>query len=405
MRKTLLTLFLLPLFTLNAFEMFIVNSVSETLSKYDTDTGVIDNEFCQLGLYTNRIALNWDYGYVVNSGDNTIQKINLDTGSTISNIFVAPGCNPYDIILDGNNAYVSGLLTNSVYKIDLNTNNVVGIVAVGSGPAGLEVYDNKLYVACSGSYPNYSNAEVSVINLSDFTLSQSVPVEGNAQYIYAIESMIHVVCSSDWGANTGEIDILNPETNTIVETIPLGGYLGNAWYSGNGNVYVSDGNNAGLYAYNPISFEEVYTYDNSFSTSGSLVSGTPDKLFIVDSQWGENGVLKVFNLDEEYQTELSVGIAPTDIKIRPNAISNEDVVQPQIQVSVYPNPFVDSINIKTDTDCTFICYNLKGQVVHRDKLKSGNTGLKTSNLPSGVYFYKVIDANNNQTTGKMLKIK
>ncbi len=405
MRKLLVIIFLLILINLSALEIFIVNSTSETLTKFNTETGEVDNDFATLGLYTNRIALTEDYGYVVNSGDNAIQKIDLDSGATLANIIVAAGCNPYDIVLYGDYAYVSGLLTNTVYKIDLNTDTVVGNVSVGVGPAGLVVLNEKLYVACSGSYPSYTDSQVAVIDLSSFVVDTLVDVSANAQYLTIVDSQVHVACSSAWGDNTGSINVIDPATNTVTSTIDLGGYLGNMWYAENGKVYVADGNNAGMYAYDPTDFSAVYTFTNSFSTPGSLVYGTSDKLFIVDSQWGSNGTLKEFNMNEEFQVEYTVGMSPTDIKVRPNSTSNEDIVQPQVDVSLYPNPFVDRISIKSDSNYKFTCYDVRGRKVFTEQIVPGDNTLEMKSIPTGIYFYKVSDNRNTLKTGKILKAK
>jgi streptogramin lyase len=412
MKRVLVFIVLMVVLSLNSAEVFIVNSSSETLSKVDTETGLVVNNFATLGLYANRIVVNEDYGYAVNSGDNTVQKIELNSGVTTDTIVLEAGCNPYDITFDENfNAYnyafVSGLLTNKVYKINLDDNTVVGELMVGAGPAGMTVSNGKLYVACSGSYPDYTDASVVVIEATSFELEITIPVSANAQYVTAINGMIHVVCSSAWGSNTGEINILDPDSNTITHTVSLGGYLGPIWNSSNGKAYVADGNNAGLYAYDPADYSAIYTFNNSFSTAGSLVSGTDSELFIVDSVWGSNGVLKVFNLNEEFQVEYTLGLAPTDIKVRPSSTSNEDVVNPNLKVDVYPNPFTNKLTVssKSKGSVDFACYDIRGRKVLVSKATNSKNTINTNSLPSGVYFYKVSENGNQISTGKLLKIK
>jgi YVTN family beta-propeller protein len=407
MRKVLIIILLNMVLGLSAVEVFVVNSSSQTLTKLNTETGNVDNEFASLGLYTNRIALTEDLGYIVNSGDNTLQKVDLNNGQTLATILIAAGCNPYDLILDGQYAYVSGLLTNKVYMVNLETEAVVNEVTVGASPTGMAIADGKLYVANSGSYPDYTDSSVSVIDLSTFSVINTITVDPNAQYIQLIDGLLHVACSSAWGVNAGTVKIIDPASDTVNETIAIGGYLGNIWASSNNKVYIADGNNAGLYAYNKENYSPIYTFTDSFSTPGSLVGGTDNALFIVDSMWGSNGVLKVFNLQEEFQQEYTLGMSPTDIKVRHSSTSSQDVTNPQLKISVYPNPFTSQITIDADVksgdELDFSCYDLRGRKMFSRKVTKSSINME--NVPSGVYFYRINRDGRQISAGKILKVK
>jgi ligand-binding sensor domain-containing protein len=59
-------------------------------------------------------------------------------------------------------------------------------------------------------------------------------------------------------------------------------------------------------------------------------------------------------------------------------------------VSVYPNPFTDQINVKTDAgkNVDIALYDITGRMIDQYKV-SGYLAIKTDNLPHGVYFVKV----------------
>jgi len=136
--------------TLKATEIFVVNSASRTLSRIDTQTGVTNNSFAQLGLTPNLMDVDTDYIYVVCSGDNAIQVIDRASGTHIRYIPVAPSCNPYAVVKSGDFLYVSGLFTDKLYKISLASNTVVGSLSVGIAPEGLCAYQGNLFVCNTG---------------------------------------------------------------------------------------------------------------------------------------------------------------------------------------------------------------------------------------------------------------
>ena len=95
MKRILLFVFIIVSLSLYGDMVYVVNSVSGTLSKLDTETGTVNNTFAQLGTTPNLVDVAGDYAFVVNSGDNAVQKIDLRTGNTVSNIYVEDSANPW----------------------------------------------------------------------------------------------------------------------------------------------------------------------------------------------------------------------------------------------------------------------------------------------------------------------
>lgn len=74
---------------------------------------------------------------------------------------------------------------------------------------------------------------------------------------------------------------------------------------------------------------------------------------------------------------------------------------------IYPNPFTNQINIKLDdalqiNNCELILYNVLGAKVLNRVVSKQITTIETSHLPSGIYFYKIINNNKILQSGRMI---
>ncbi len=420
MKRNVFLLFLLVSLNLWGTVGFVVNSGSETLSKIDFETGEMNNAFCVLGSMPNRVALIEDHAYVVNSGDNSLQKINLDSGQTVTNIYIENSSNPYDICIDGNYAYVSCGMINKVCKIDLGTNIVEGFVEVGGNPAGMSVLNNKLYVGNSDYATGYTNCSVSVIDLESFIVEETIPTEVNPQFLAAINGNIHISCGGNWETIFGKICILDPVTNTITDILDIGGITSNFAVSPESIVYVADGNSTALYAYNAENFNIIYNSMNPFTPGGTMVAANNEFLVVLGGEWGQDFTVKTYDFEENLLNEYTVGLYATDIKIYDagTGADNNEVAKTDFQLKNYPNPFNPSTNIEfnllEETVVSLNIYNFKGQKVKQlfsEQISAGQHSIvwngKDENdkaVSSGVYFYK-LNAKDFQQIKKMVLLK
>ncbi|CAN5319045.1 hypothetical protein BH10BAC1_BH10BAC1_11890 [soil metagenome] len=78
-------------------------------------------------------------------------------------------------------------------------------------------------------------------------------------------------------------------------------------------------------------------------------------------------------------------------------------------VTIYPNPFSDQINILLNTleinKCELLIYNVLGAEIMNTMITNQTTVLGTSELPSGIYFYKVISNDKIIQSGKIVSQK
>jgi len=76
----------------------------------------------------------------------------------------------------------------------------------------------------------------------------------------------------------------------------------------------------------------------------------------------------------------------------------EDIEQVVQELSAYPNPCGDVLNISQNTtDARYFIYDLNGSLIQSDKASST---INVSNLKTGVYFFTLV----NETSTQTLKI-
>ena len=83
---------------------------------------------------------------------------------------------------------------------------------------------------------------------------------------------------------------------------------------------------------------------------------------------------------------LVFGQATTEVK---------DLTQVVQELSAYPNPCGDVLNISQNTtDARYFIYDLNGSLIQSDKASST---INVSNLKTGIYFFTLVDETNTQT--------
>lgn len=416
----LITLMLLSVSFLSA-EIFILNTISQTISNLNPGTETINNSFAVTGLFPNKLATTENYIYVTNSGDNNVGKIDVVTGSILGTIQLESSSNPYDILIHAGYAYVTGLLSNKVYKIDLDTDTVVTELEVGIAPTGMTLHDNRLYVANSGvQYPHYFPGELSVIDLHEFTLLTTLAVPINPQsMIIDNNDLLHLVSTGDYESETGKISIIDTGTLEIIDTLHLTIFPTKSILTPQNRVYVADAFGGGLFAYDLPGFEIVHDCDALFPYAASALAVYQDWLIIADAgDFNSNSVIRFFDFSEQLFDSYHAAIGAVDIVTLPQPTNvSDDLIVTPLLIEAFPNPFSDNMQIRinsdsrvTLSDLTLEVYNLKGQVIMRSELKGGSIFWNGRDsfgklTPSGIYLLKISDGNNLIDTKKVTLIR
>lgn len=180
-----------------------MGSNKSTLDYYDYSTGTYTRNIYgnsnpdvpkEMGDVGNDIAIYGSRLYAVINCSNKVEVMDVATARRIGQIEI-PNCRY--IKFHGQYAYVTSYAgpveinpdyeqIGYVAKVDTTTLEVVDRCLVGFQPDGIEIVDNKIYVANSGGYmvPNYENT-VSVIDLMTFEVDDRIEVAINLHYVMA----------------------------------------------------------------------------------------------------------------------------------------------------------------------------------------------------------------------------
>ena len=153
-----------------------------------------------------------------------------------------------------------------------------------------------------------------------------------------------------------------------------------------------------LSTYKTIAFIKVFNADYTFlkqenfplGEEGSIFSVTYDNVEDSDAvvQYG----FQVLGLNANPVNEVALGsVVVTDAILGVNDFN-------AINVSVYPNPTINNINIQSDEQITnVVVYNTLGQMVMNAAPDATNFSMQTANLDAGIYFAKLSTEKGSKT--------
>ncbi len=340
-------------------ELYVINSMAETLDRVDLVTGTVDNDVATLGLYPNRIYVNDTLAIVVNSGDANLQLIDLSDFSTIGYVNFTEGDNPWEIEVVGDTtAYVSLFLVNEIARVDLISRTVTDRVSVGHRPEGLCVTGDRVYVvhtAFNDIEFVYGQGMVYVVDVPSFVVVDSVATATNPQDIArAPDGTLHIVCTGNYVDEFGSIDILNPATLTIVDNIPIGGSPGVIHLGVSGNGYLADfGWQQGyIYKYDAHTRTAINDSSNPITPPGSecayVVGDLSDNLYIC--QFNNDNIAEYGNDDLPTGRTFGVGDGPIAAAVRTNRVPGD----------INDDDSVDPLDIQFAAKHVFLSYSLPG---------------------------------------------
>lgn len=140
----------------------------------------------------------------------------------------------------------------------------------------------------------------------------------------------------------------------------------------------------------------------------TVTEGWQDMVFDFSTMTGEYPIVALLpDFQDPFETAGDVEMYIDNIVINgdPNPISgiwNNNTEDP---ISMYPNPFTNSINIELTNDMkSVVISNIMGQKLFElENVEKGTINIEASDLKSGVYIISLTDANNKITSSKMLK--
>jgi len=214
---------------------YVINTLGETLDKVDLTTGTVTKNISILGgdiyCYPNQIVVRDTLAYVLMSGTHEIQIIDLQTEATVGWIDFPAYSNPYWMaFLDDENLYVSLMTANSLATVDVTARQMIGQTEVGLSPEGVLLFERKVYVAVTGynfDIWDWEQGAVVVFDTDAKAVIDSIPVGANPQFMALDDSgRIHVVCTGNYSDIAGIVYVIDPETDMVVDSLATGGTPG-----------------------------------------------------------------------------------------------------------------------------------------------------------------------------------
>ena len=263
--------------TPNGQEVYVTNYYSNTVSVISTTTNTVTATITDFNSPNGvAVAPNGEAVYVTNYYGNSISIINTATKTVTSTI---PGLNwPEDVAVSPNGEFVYVKHTydqnNVLFSVISTTTNTVTATITLNGYPDFEAGNGGMAVAPNGEFiyvssSDYGNGNsISVINADTNTVTQTIPIAGRSFLFESGSSGVAVapngefiyVSSSDYG-NGNSISVISTDTNTVSETITLGGFS----YYGPGNLAVTP-NGAYIYAANGARSNSILVFSTA-STS------------------------------------------------------------------------------------------------------------------------------------------
>lgn len=400
--------------SLNSEPLIVLNSGSQTLSSIDLISHQVNNTFAIAGLYGNQLYYVEDELWMVNSGDNNIQKVDKDNGQILKTYSIGNSSNPWNMIRHNEYLFVTGLMNGKLYRININ-NDEIESIDIGISPEGMLVSGSNLYVANTGfQYPNYQTGKIAIVNLSTFTKTDEISVPTNPQALIKCgEDQIHVMCTGNYADESGKIAIIDILSKEVINTLEIGGSPNIITQDNTGKVYLGDGMGAGFYVYDSASLEVLHGSQNPYLPGGSkIIFNGNDKYVLKTGNWVSFSHVEHRSSDDSLIYDYSVGIGAIDLCFLTTTTATEEEVSEiaQMDVQVYPNPVRDHVQIRSKkNDIQEInIYNVKGERINT--LKAGNLHWDTRSndgqqCASGIYFLVVRDNEQNTKVKKISIIR
>lgn len=282
-----------------ASALYVLNAGGQSISVVDIVENLVYNNVATVGTWPNQLVYKDGKLYCVNTGSNNIMIFDVDDfGANPEIIDLGAGHNPQNMVfIDDEIAFVSCSLSESVLKVNVSTKTVLSEIDAGVGCTGIALSDGKIYAsntAYDAATWGYGQGTVTVINATSGVVEKTINVEMNPFGIAtAPDGKVHVVCTGDYWSTWGKVLVIDPATDTVTNTIEVGGSPGNISFSEADNLAFLTVWGSGCLTYNTETLAVVNGTDNFFlGKGGTGVAADKDGNIFV-SVWDDDQVIQL----------------------------------------------------------------------------------------------------------------
>ncbi|MFN3402872.1 MAG: T9SS type A sorting domain-containing protein [Cytophagaceae bacterium] len=337
-----------------------------------------------------------DLDLVIGKGDGKIEFYRNEGTSTNFNFVKKEGAdNPFNNINNNHHpSIVNRVITNhpdnNILSITQPNNNLQNPSTV---PLGIAYKTSGQYVATHSSYENIVNSTFLYAYCGNITSHEGLEmILGDAQgkiHLYTRKSGMPFFIAEKRTDSENPLSHVNVESNASPVIFDADG-------DGDNDVFVGAGDGKIYYYKNTGSINSPDFQENQAENPFSLID------------LGENAAITFGDLDGDGIVEAIAGNADGQLFLLRKAVVSGTDNNNSTGLSIYPNPAVNLIKIKTENRTDEIEYTIidnQGREVLRNKARGvDEITIDTSKLPEGNY--SLIYKNGNQIfSGKFSKIK
>ncbi len=382
-------------------------------------TNWVGNDGC-VAVYDSIGSFSHSRTYMVSAGSNTFYAVAEnyidESGTGYASIY---GNLSVEFFPSGGNTFVT---QTGIVQTNINVRGTpvtVGQVTINAPSAGNVLLrfdgqcfpsngDNIVLAASNTTNWGVNDGSTSVLsNTSSFSHTRYYAVSAGNNIFYAVAQNIGATSGTGFAGFYGSLtaEFFPSGVNDFVAFTGVSqSYI---------NVRVTPPYNCGQLSINaPTTGKVLVTFDGNCHAS----HGDEIVLAASNSQnWGVNdGNVSVSNTDKNFSHTRSYDVTPgihtyyavaqnyvltggtgitsiygsLNVKFTPNTLTDVDEIN-NINVSVYPNPANDVINIELDKDANIEVLDILGQIIKTINNNNKETTIDIKNLPSGVYFVRI----------------
>lgn len=260
---------------------------------------------------------------------------------------------------------------------------------------------NKAFILINNAY-DWGNEKglVGVLDLSTMTYENEIDlgVDGiNPDNIMYHNGSIYTVNNKDWsGASISKIDInsMTLTTTNNISTVSTG--CGTSCLK-EGNIVYQISQDSTLIEYDVVNMNNVGPIANYSTNFYALaVDPTSGHLFASNTDFYSYGKVEIYDLMNNYINQFSTDITPGKIVF--DVRFNTGIDEIKNDLTVYPNPASDMLNINGISEGNYSIFNILGEVIYSHVIKQDKITIDISSLQSGKYFIQI------ESNGKMSKM-